>query len=202
MALFVTLVLPAALAFWLVIHGGIRIWRSTGLATAYLASAGGISLVMFPVWHYQGWLIGLDLGFNWLTVIPGALIYLATIFLSKPIRNHLSLRTFAGIPEIENEATNLLLEGPYSVVRHPRYTMVIAGIFGWCLVCNFSGTYILGLSATFGFYIITVLEERELLSRFGDSYFDYQHRVPRLIPSARGIFRLYQMRNESPAPIK
>ena len=33
-----------------------------------------------------------------------------------------------------------------------------------------------------GLYLITVLEERELLVRFGDEYRQYQDQVPRFLP--------------------
>jgi len=34
-------------------------------------------------------------------------------------------------------------------------------------------------------YLLLVLEERELLDRFGDAYREYQRDVPRLIPRLR-----------------
>ncbi|MEM1401811.1 MAG: isoprenylcysteine carboxylmethyltransferase family protein [Pseudomonadota bacterium] len=193
MALFVTLLLPAILTFWLVIHGGIAVWRSTGVPVAFTVASIMMGLAISTAWYWRGELIGRDLGFNpWLTT-AGAILYCATIVLSRPIRRHLSLRTFAGVPEIEQEAGDLIVVGPYTVVRHPRYTMVMAGIVGWCMVCNFLGTYLLGLASLAGFYGIAWLEEKELVTRFGRAYEDYQSRVPRLLPDLPGLKRLYLM---------
>jgi len=36
-----------------------------------------------------------------------------------------------------------------------------------------------------GLHLVTVLEERELVSRFGDAYREYQHRAPRFVPRRR-----------------
>ena len=194
LAIFITLVLPAVLAFWLTIHGCLRFWRKAGLMPAYTTAAVSMTIAAWFAWHWREQLLGPDLGFNWLTVIPGALIYVISIWLSKSIRVHLSLSTFSGVPEIENNSQCLITEGPYTVVRHPRYTMVIVGIIGWCLVCNYLGTYLLGAVAIFGFYLIARLEERELQQRFGQAYLDYKTKVPQLVPTFPGLISLYRLR--------
>ena len=65
---------------------------------------------------------------------------------------------------------------------------------GWCLVCNFLGTYLVGVAAILGFYFIAALEERELRQRFGQAYFDYQEKVPQLIPTLTGLVSLFGLR--------
>ena len=47
---------------------------------------------------------------------------------------------------------------------------------------NYLGVYILFVSAFPVLYVITVLEEHELIDRFGEEYRRYQREVPRLIP--------------------
>ena len=158
LATFVTLVLPAVMAFWLTIHGCLKFWRQAGVIPAYSAAAITMSISAWFAWHWRELLLGPDLGFSWLTVIPGVLIYAISIWLSKSVRAHLSLSTFAGVPEIKNNSQCLITEGPYTVVRHPRYTLVIVGIVGWCLACNFLGTYVVGAAAILGFYFIAALE--------------------------------------------
>jgi len=71
---------------------------------------------------------------------------------------------------------------------------VIVGIIGWCLVCNFLGTYVVGVAAIFGFYFIAALEERELQQRFGQAYFEYQAKVPQLIPTFTALLSLFRFR--------
>ena len=94
-----------------------------------------------------------------------------------------------GIPELlrHDGRQTLMREGIYRVVRHPVYvTAAVAGI-SVALVINYLGVYILFVSALPVLYIITILEERELIARFGEEYRQYQREVPRLIPRWQAI---------------
>ena len=53
------------------------------------------------------------------------------------------------------------------------------------LLVNYLGLYILVMSVIPLGYLVLVLEERELVDRFGDAYREYQRDVPRLIPRLR-----------------
>ena len=53
------------------------------------------------------------------------------------------------------------------------------------LVVNYLGVYVLLMAIVAPGYVMLVLEERELLDRFGDAYREYQRDVPRLIPRLR-----------------
>ena len=97
---------------------------------------------------------------------------------------HLSLSMRMGIPELlrSDGRQTLVREGVYRVVRHPVYlTAAVAGI-SFALVINYLGVYILFVSALPVLYLITRLEERELVARFGEEYGQYQREVPQLIP--------------------
>ena len=94
-----------------------------------------------------------------------------------------------GVPELScsDGGQTLLREGIYRVVRYPVcLTAAIAGI-SFALVVNYVGVYILFVSALPVLYIITILEERELIARFGEEYRRYQREIPRLIPRRRAI---------------
>ena len=68
------------------------------------------------------------------------------------------------------------------LVRHPRYASAMVGMIGSALLTNHSGVYVVVALILPGLYLITVLEERELLVGFGDEYRNYQEEVPRFIP--------------------
>ncbi|MEM1154928.1 MAG: methyltransferase [Pseudomonadota bacterium] len=191
MAVFVTVLLPTVLVFWLVIHGAISLWRRTGVIVAYTVASVAMLTVGVFCWQFRSTLVGDDLGLNLLLGGIGVAVYLIMLFASRQVRRHLNLRTFAGIVEIENERSGLILEGPYRFVRHPRYFLVLCGILGWCFITNFTGTYWLGLASALGFYLIASLEERELVSRFGEAYSSYQMRVPKLVPHPSNFGRVF-----------
>lgn len=76
----------------------------------------------------------------------------------------------------------LVTRGPYSFVRHPIYTGLLAMFLGTALALGdgaaFLGTVLTGL----GFWIKLRFEEQLMLKRFPRDYPDYQARVKRLIP--------------------
>ena len=104
---------------------------------------------------------------------------------------HLNLSMRTGIPKWlrPDRRQTLMREGIYRVVRHPVYlTAAVAGI-SLALVINYLGVYILFVSALPVLYLITILEERELVARFGEEYGQYQREVPQLIPRWETIRR-------------
>jgi len=50
------------------------------------------------------------------------------------------------------------------------------------LVCNYLAVYLLLAASVPAFYLVVILEERELRDRFGEQYEQYCLRVPRFVP--------------------
>jgi protein-S-isoprenylcysteine O-methyltransferase Ste14 len=76
----------------------------------------------------------------------------------------------------------VLSEGIYGRVRHPRYVAIVIGTLGWALFVNYVGVYILAVLTVPAICLVAVLEERELLERFGEEYARYRDRVPPFLP--------------------
>ena len=77
----------------------------------------------------------------------------------------------------------LVERGPFRFVRHPMYTgliLVYLGI-GWAVQSWAAVLFTLLPTAIFGAYRIPI-EERALISEFGEQYVSYARRVKRLIP--------------------
>lgn len=87
----------------------------------------------------------------------------------------------------------LITRGPYRLVRHPQFLSAIGLTLFSCLVhaeipmSYFSPRYAnLGLNwglFTLALWVLSILEERELVSHFGEEYRDYARKVPRIIPN-------------------
>lgn len=93
-----------------------------------------------------------------------------------------------GTPLPTDQATCLVLSGPYAVLRNP---MAVAGIGqGLCLAAAFQSVPLLiyaALGALAWQFVVRPLEERDLRARFGKQYEDYCKRVCCWVPAA--VFR-------------
>jgi protein-S-isoprenylcysteine O-methyltransferase Ste14 len=85
----------------------------------------------------------------------------------------------------------LITRGPYRIVRHPQFLSAIGITFFTIQLFNpagFSFSVYGNLGANWSLFalslwVLTLLEERELLAHFGEAYREYSQRVPRLIPN-------------------
>jgi protein-S-isoprenylcysteine O-methyltransferase Ste14 len=76
----------------------------------------------------------------------------------------------------------LHIDGPYRITRHPIYTGLLGMMVGSLLINN-GGEWFFGIVvALFILEVKIVLEERLLISTFGEQYVQFKKRVPQLIP--------------------
>lgn len=183
----IIVIMPVVITFWVVIHGGSKVWRKRSPEMAYSVAGFFIVIAILLAISFRSELMGRDLGFNLLFFIVGALIYISSFVLWRPVKRHLDFKTFAGVPEITNTRIELIQDGPFSIVRHPRYLMVAIGVAGWCLMSHYAGVYLVGILSIVGLFLVVRLEEKDLLERFGDDYRAYQKRVPQMVPTIAGI---------------
>jgi protein-S-isoprenylcysteine O-methyltransferase Ste14 len=179
--------LPPAIAYWLVVHPFVRRWRRLDVRVTYALLTlfmGGLGVLLFAI---RKLLLGRDLGMNWPLTAVGAVLYLMAVAISLLCRTQLSLKTFVGVPEVSSAATpgNLMQSGIYGLIRHPRYLSIILATIGIALIANYLGVYVLLVVCLLGLWPLIIVEERELLSRFGPAYTAYRSRVPALLPRIR-----------------
>ena len=184
------IIMPVVITFWLVIHLGASHWRQKRPLQAYSVAGAFIAVVTALTIIFMDNILGKDMGLNWILFIPGAAIYLISWALWRPVKKHLSFKVFAGMPEITNEPVPLIRDGPFGLVRHPRYLMVSIGIAGWCLMSNYAGVYLMGVASIIGLLLIIKLEERDLVVRFGEDYRNYQKEVPALVPRLAEVLKI------------
>lgn len=79
------------------------------------------------------------------------------------------------------EGGSLVTQGPYAFVRHPIYSALILGTFGWSLVRGSLLGVLLAVILLIFFDLKSRREERWLVEAYGE-YGAYRRRVRKLIP--------------------
>lgn len=89
-------------------------------------------------------------------------------------------RNLAVVPHPKEDA-NLVEYGAYKIVRHPIYSGIILGAFGWAFLMNNALTLLLAAILFLFFDIKSRREEKWLSDKFSE-YPTYQQRVCKLLP--------------------
>ncbi len=76
----------------------------------------------------------------------------------------------------------LILRGPYALVRHPIYTGLLVGMLGTAIVFGYARCFIGVLLCGFALWFKSQIEERFMVQQFGDQYTHYRQRVRALVP--------------------
>ena len=182
----ILILVPLGLLYWLIIHGWARWWRRWGPIRSYLIVLPVLAAPGVLLFQGRGQLLSVNFGTNWSLIGIALVLYCPMTWLELRYWRQLSISTLVGIPELSQQRKGKLLrEGVYGVVRHPRYLSAGIGMIANALIVNYLGVYILLIAVVPPGYLMLVLEERELLGRFGDAYREYQRDVPRLIPRPR-----------------
>lgn len=128
----------------------------------------------------QIWLLATDRQHaNESNLVLGIIICVAGMSLAILSRRHLG-KNWNFAPAIK-EDQELITTGPYSIIRHPMYTGMLAAMFGAALVYGW-----LWLAAAVLFSITFThklkAEQKLMHTQFGEKYSAYMHRTKALIP--------------------
>lgn len=123
-------------------------------------------------------IIPLSLTRDWLAVI------LCVVGLAFALWARITLgRNWSGTITFKAEH-ELIVRGPYRIVRHPIYTALLTMFLGTAILIGRVGG-VLGLALIFASFWIKLRREEELmLQQFPGQYADYQRRVKRVVPLA------------------
>jgi protein-S-isoprenylcysteine O-methyltransferase Ste14 len=171
--------LPVPL-YWFILHPFADFWRTRVRAAFYVAGLGAWMPGGIFVFLFRNRFLAADT-----PSIPFALLGSALIavngFLLYRAGKDLGHMKLVGHAELTGK-TDLVTEGIYSDLRHPRYAGMIASIAGACILAG--SRWGLAVSAFWLVLVFAVilLEEREMRSRFGAVYSDYCRAVPRFLP--------------------
>lgn len=176
--------LPPAVIWWFLVHPFVAFWRRRGafftLTLMTLLTVAGIAGLM----SIRNALMLTDYGTSPVAVGIAAVLFTGAAAIAFARRGQLTLRILAGVPELKGEGTPeaLLTKGIYAKIRHPRYVEIILGTFAYATFSNHLGPYLVAFATIPVVHMIVLLEERELVGRFGAAYEEYQARVPRYLP--------------------
>lgn len=132
-----------------------------------------ISLSPPSVWKF------LTFDIFWLRLLGVVLLIASTAF-TFWARSILGLM-WTSAPVIKSEHI-LHTDGPYRITRHPIYTGLLGMLTG-SLFIGGGGRWFIGVVAALILFEIKIaMEERLLLSTFGEQYVRFKERIPQLIP--------------------
>jgi len=90
-------------------------------------------------------------------------------------------------PETLDEESSLMIKGPYKYSRHPIYLFSIIIVIAWPAMDLFY--FVTAVCFVIYFYIGSVIEEKKLVSLFGETYVKYQQSTGRILPKLKTILR-------------
>jgi protein-S-isoprenylcysteine O-methyltransferase Ste14 len=90
-------------------------------------------------------------------------------------------RNWSGVVQVKQDH-ELIVRGPYSLVRHPIYTGLLLAFFGTALAVGAWRALLALAIVALSFWRKLRLEERWMTEQFGDQYRQYMGRVKALVP--------------------
>lgn len=110
----------------------------------------------------------------------GAVLALAGFLFAAWARSYIGRNWSAAVTlKADHE---LVVTGPYGIVRHPIYTGLLLAFLGTAIARGDPGAAMALVLACLAFWRKIRLEERWMRERFGTAYAAYARRVPALIP--------------------
>lgn len=80
--------------------------------------------------------------------------------------------------------SKLIVNGIYKLVRHPIYTGILMGFFGFAIIADSGYKLIVTLILSILFYFKTIYEEKRMMEVYPD-YAQYKQRAGRFFPKLR-----------------
>jgi protein-S-isoprenylcysteine O-methyltransferase Ste14 len=148
---------------------------------AFLLSAVAHAGYMNGPFVPRGWWTGVFIALGWLMLVSGVILWARSIFTFGA--DNLSL-VYVYFP-----AEGRLIDSAiYSILRHPVYAGVLRVMIGLALLNGNANALAFILFAPLGFFgWVRLVEEKELIERFGSSYIEYRRRVPAFRPKIKDI---------------
>ncbi len=170
---------PVIPLFWIPLHVATAFFKKLGFITYVMPLISWLPIT-YLIYRNKSFLlqskISLPIGIN----IIGILFFIVGSLLHIWTARLLGFRGIIGVPQIYTKVKRqLVMEGPFAIVRHPTYlahTLIFSGVF---LV---TGVVSVGIITLLDFIIVNIiilpLEEKELSVHFVEEYRLYKKKVP------------------------
>ncbi|MGB0123578.1 MAG: isoprenylcysteine carboxylmethyltransferase family protein [Silvibacterium sp.] len=141
-----------------------------------------IMLFIFNFWNFfaRGWLTTRLIPETPFWVLFGAVMAVTGVLLCFWARTILG-SNWSGMVTIKQNH-ELILRGPYAIVRHPIYTGLLTGMLGTAIIYGlarcFMGVFVCGVAL----WLKLRIEERFMAQQFGQQYAQYRQRTRALVP--------------------
>lgn len=186
LALITIMFWPVIPLFWIPVHLATTFFKKLGLLT-YLMPMITCMPLAYLIYQYKFLILNFKVQLPILLNIVGVVLFISGLIIHVWTASLLGLWALIGLPEIYIIKKELVTGGPFSVVRHPTYlahTLIFCGVF--LITENIAVGIITIVDFTIINTIIIHMEEKELLTRFGENYALYKKKVasrffPRII---------------------
>ena len=186
-ALFLVISLPPLFLYWLLVHPFVNFWRGQGIGVTYGCLLAVITAGMVGLFSIRHFLLSIEYGTSYPLVALGLVLLTLSGTMRFMIRNKLTIKVLLGLPEVAPDRfpRELMTDGLYARMRHPRYVQLLIALAGYALIANYLAAYFMVALWVPAVYIIVLLEEKELRDHFGEDYIEYCRRVPRFVPKLK-----------------
>jgi protein-S-isoprenylcysteine O-methyltransferase Ste14 len=183
-ALLVYLLVPPSFLYWLFVHPLIGLWRRLGLRMSYAVLWLLIAAMVAGLFLFRHQALALHVPVAFWHVYSGGLLLLIGLVMRLRINQDLPVKGLIGGAEMRGDGDpgTLVTGGLYARMRHPRYLQMFLVLLGYALITGYLAIYVIWLLYLPLIGVVILLEERELLRRYGEAYREYRRRVPMLIP--------------------
>ncbi|NNF33875.1 MAG: isoprenylcysteine carboxylmethyltransferase family protein [Saprospiraceae bacterium] len=147
-----------------------------------LSTAGLLAILLYSSTFSESYLIEPN---NFTKFVSLMLAAFGTIILRLAFKQY-NLRGFLGLMD-ENQSKELQIRGILAYIRHPIYSGTILIIVGYLLYIPKLSSLIVAVCVFIYLVIGIYLEERKLITEFGQRYLDYKRKVPAIIPKLKDI---------------
>lgn len=186
-ALFLVISLPPLFLYWLLVHPFVNFWRGQGIGVTYGCLLTVITAGMVGLFSIRHFLLSIEYGTSYPFVALGLVLLGLSGTMRFMIQNKLTTKVLLGLPEVAPDRfpRELMTDGLYARMRHPRYVQLLIALAGYALIANYLAAYLMVALWVPAVYIIVLLEEEELRDHFGEDYIEYCRRVPRFMPKLK-----------------